>query len=517
MNILEGKGIWTLYDDINLAVEKAPQYGSKYILCKVSKRGAYWEERAQQALEKVNQNPDLVPVAWMFNYLEDIEAEAKCIESALKDGFEAMILDAEAEIEMKFEEADELAQKVSDLGLDTERIYLCSDPRLDRKIDEIPTIQLAKICRGGFIPMIYGEILPSDRASAAMTISENARSEYETHKDSFNYEIPLMPAIAPYWDNMGSEKMDYAEFKKWCDQALIGNPGFVSLYRAGVTSEGAWRAFGELQVAGNEEGVQPEIDPESEPEDDNDHNEIFQPLEFDYPGVTYQAVRWKGANCHIVEIDCVRKGVSFLVTKCTSHNERRTVSATAKILGAQIVVNGDGWKGNRIPNSIAASSILPLGKRVYKDVQFGWRPWVNISENNNVVTFFDEKYKKKYRKFLDNAVSGERLVLFKGEKKLNTGDIGKKPRTAVGYSSNKKKLILIVADGRTDESAGLSIDELHDLFKDIDIDTDYAMNLDGGGSSAMWIKDRIVNVPIHDNVSGQERAVANHLCIFISE
>ena len=134
MSILQGKGIWTLYDDIDIAMEKAPQCGAKYVLCKVSKRGAYWEERARQALEKVNQNPELVPVAWMFNYLEDIEAEAKCIESALKDGFEAMILDAEAEIEMKFEEADELAQRVLNLGLDTGRIYLCSDPRLDRKI-----------------------------------------------------------------------------------------------------------------------------------------------------------------------------------------------------------------------------------------------------------------------------------------------------------------------------------------------------------------------------------------------
>jgi hypothetical protein len=355
--------------------------------------------------------------------------------------------------------------------------------------------------------MIYGEILPSDKANAAVTISDSARAEYEKHKASFNYDIPLMPAIAPYWDNMGSEKMDYAEFKKWCNQAQIGNPGFVSLFRAGVTSEGAWKAYEELQVAGNEEDIQPVPNPEPEPE--------VESLELDYPGVKYQTVEWKDANCHIVEIDCNRNGVSFLVTKCTSPNERKTVSAIAKKLGAQIVVNGDGWKGNRIPNSIAASSRLPQGKRVYKDVQLGWRPWVNISENNNVVTFFDEKYKKKYRKFLDNAVSGERLVIFNGKKKLNTGDFGKKPRTAVGYSSMKKKLILIVADGRTDESAGLSINELHDLFKEIDKDIDYAMNLDGGGSSAMWIKDRIVNVPIHDGVPGQERAVANHLCIFI--
>jgi exopolysaccharide biosynthesis protein len=74
-------------------------------------------------------------------------------------------------------------------------------------------------------------------------------------------------------------------------------------------------------------------------------------------------------------------------------------------------------------------------------------------------------------------------------------------------------LILIVADGRTSASQGLSFRELGYLFEEYDTKT--AINLDGGGSSALWIKDHIVNVPIDRGVPGQERAVANHLCIFI--
>ena len=252
MNILHGKGIWTLDKDIGKAVTKAPQCGATYILCKVSKHGAYQKDKAQNALGQIRQNPDLIPVAWMFNYLDDIQAEAECIARALNDGFEAMIIDAEQEIEMKFSKADKLAERVLALGLDTGRIYLCSDPRLDRKIDEIPTIQLAKMCRGGFIPMVYGEIMPAHKEEAAKIVSDNTRAEYEKHKASLNYDMPLMPAIAPYWDNAGAVHMGYAEFKKWCDQALIGDPGFVSLYRAGATSEGAWKAFGELQVTGDE-------------------------------------------------------------------------------------------------------------------------------------------------------------------------------------------------------------------------------------------------------------------------
>jgi exopolysaccharide biosynthesis protein len=74
-------------------------------------------------------------------------------------------------------------------------------------------------------------------------------------------------------------------------------------------------------------------------------------------------------------------------------------------------------------------------------------------------------------------------------------------------------LILIVADGRTSENAGLTFRELGYLFEEYSTKT--AINLDGGGSTALWIKDRIVNIPIEEGVPGQERAVANHLCIFI--
>ena len=42
-----------------------------------------------------------------------------------------------------------------------------------------------------------------------------------------------------------------------------------------------------------------------------------------------------------------------------------------------------------------------------------------------------------------------------------------------------------------------------------------AIDLDGGGSSAMWVKDRIVNSPINDGVVGQERYVGTHIVMFV--
>jgi exopolysaccharide biosynthesis protein len=66
--------------------------------------------------------------------------------------------------------------------------------------------------------------------------------------------------------------------------------------------------------------------------------------------------------------------------------------------------------------------------------------------------------------------------------------------------------IVIVSDGRTSESAGLSLLELAQLFADRGCTVAY--NLDGGGSSTMWFNGRIVNNPTDGRTYG-ERSVSD--------
>jgi exopolysaccharide biosynthesis protein len=68
---------------------------------------------------------------------------------------------------------------------------------------------------------------------------------------------------------------------------------------------------------------------------------------------------------------------------------------------------------------------------------------------------------------------------------------------------------LVVADGRREGVPGLTLPELARLMDDLGACT--AVNLDGGGSSAMWVRDRIVNQP-SDLI---ERPVANHLAVVV--
>jgi exopolysaccharide biosynthesis protein len=85
------------------------------------------------------------------------------------------------------------------------------------------------------------------------------------------------------------------------------------------------------------------------------------------------------------------------------------------------------------------------------------------------------------------------------------------PRTAVGLSQDGRRLILLVADGRREGVPGLTLRELAELMAWHGACT--AVNLDGGGSSALWLGDRIVNRPS----DGVERRVANHLGVVIAE
>lgn len=231
-------------------------------------------------------------------------------------------------------------------------------------------------------------------------------------------------------------------------------------------------------------------------DDENEPIEVVDPVVVNFPGVDYQAVRRFNANCHLMIIDMA--GKRFHVTPFTGF---KPVSQVAQALGAQIVVNGDGWKGNRIPMSIAASD-----GSFYQRSQKDFRPWVNISQNNQV-TF---AWRRPSNLF--NAVSGDRFLIQNGRYNQAIRNVSKDPRTALGFIP-PNKLVLLVADGRMPASAGLSFREIATIFLELGVTT--AINLDGGGSSAMWINNRIVNVPIDEGIPGKERLVANHLCVFI--
>lgn len=82
------------------------------------------------------------------------------------------------------------------------------------------------------------------------------------------------------------------------------------------------------------------------------------------------------------------------------------------------------------------------------------------------------------------------------------------PRTAAGFNSDSTKIYFVTVDGRQTISAGMTLKQLADFM--ILIGVHHAVNLDGGGSTTMVVRDSVVNSP---SDGGGERTVANALLI----
>ena len=69
---------------------------------------------------------------------------------------------------------------------------------------------------------------------------------------------------------------------------------------------------------------------------------------------------------------------------------------------------------------------------------------------------------------------------------------GRNPRTAVGYTPDNN-LVIVTVDGRENSSIGMTLNELANFMKSIGCYN--AMNLDGGGSTVLYVNGKVVNHP----------------------
>jgi hypothetical protein len=83
------------------------------------------------------------------------------------------------------------------------------------------------------------------------------------------------------------------------------------------------------------------------------------------------------------------------------------------------------------------------------------------------------------------------------------------PRTAMGLTEDRRTFILLVVDGRTGSSTGMYGTELADTMAQLG--AWQAFNLDGGGSSQLWVRGEGYLNDVDGNNSGSgTRSVANH-------
>jgi hypothetical protein len=112
------------------------------------------------------------------------------------------------------------------------------------------------------------------------------------------------------------------------------------------------------------------------------------------------------------------------------------------------------------------------------------------------------------------VVGGGGRILENGEKRFRENVEGiretfyteRHPRTFVGFDKDSTTLYLCTVDGRQPTSKGMNFDEMADFLLSLGVWN--AVNLDGGGSTTMVIRGKVVNSP--SDKTG-ERSVANSL------
>ena len=113
----------------------------------------------------------------------------------------------------------------------------------------------------------------------------------------------------------------------------------------------------------------------------------------------------------------------------------------------------------------------------YVDVQIGLNPkWDNVKHIISGGPYL--------------VKNGEVFVDISEEKLSSIG--GRNPRSAIGYTSGNN-LIIVAVDGREGSSIGLTLTELAQFMKSLGCVN--AINLDGGGSTVMYVNGQIVNSP----------------------
>lgn len=85
--------------------------------------------------------------------------------------------------------------------------------------------------------------------------------------------------------------------------------------------------------------------------------------------------------------------------------------------------------------------------------------------------------------------------------------VGRAPRTAIGITADHKLLLVTVNGRQPYVSVGMTLSELGNLL--IELGALQAMNLDGGGSTTMVIRNFVLNLPS----DGKERPVGNAIVV----
>lgn len=208
-------------------------------------------------------------------------------------------------------------------------------------------------------------------------------------------------------------------------------------------------------------------------------------------------------------VDIQVSDASYLKTALAQNtygrNIKEATSTIAKDNQAILAINGDFY-------GFRSSGYVIRNGNLYRQSGEEGQEDLVIDENGDF-SIVDE-YDVSAQVLLD---SGVQQVLSFGPALVENGEIvvdtsaevgqsmSSNPRTAIGQVA-ENHYVMVVSDGRTDESVGLSLYQLAEVLQQAGAKTAY--NLDGGGSSTLYFNGNVINTPVGGQGSS-ERSVSD--------
>ena len=208
-----------------------------------------------------------------------------------------------------------------------------------------------------------------------------------------------------------------------------------------------------------------------------------------------------------IQLSSIATLKSGLAEDSFGRNVKEKTSEIADRVGAILAINGD-YYGFRDTGYVIRNGILyrdTMSSQTAQDLVIYEDGSMKIIREGDVTAeeLLDEGALQVYSFGPGLIVDGEITVTADAEvaQSMNSN-----PRTAIGYIS-PLHYVMVVSDGRTSESAGLSLLQLAEIMDQLGCEQAY--NLDGGGSTTMYFNGEVINNPTSNGKRSKERSVSD--------
>ncbi len=187
-------------------------------------------------------------------------------------------------------------------------------------------------------------------------------------------------------------------------------------------------------------------------------------------------------------------------------NIKETTSDMAADHGAILAINGD-YYGSREYGYVLRNGVL------YREDGADDREDLVIGSDGSfsIIQEKDTSAQQLLRQGAQQVLSFGPALVMEGTVCVDEDtEVGKatssNPRTAIAMV-DELHYLMVVSDGRTSRSEGLSLYQLAGILKDLGAEIAY--NLDGGGSSTLWFNGQVINEPVNRGSKISERSVSD--------